>query len=168
MWRFPLTLRVLVLLIWCRRVRKNLGARPLRLPSVAPKRRADDRSVERQVRFADRIIGLMARRGGHFCFYRSVTLAVLLRRQGVPLVVNVGARSVHDPARMKAHSWLTLDGELFYEQPNSLSIYPFAMGYNADRSVRYWIGPEFDDAVLKDEHITRGNAARPAGAPLSR
>lgn len=163
MWRFPLTLRVIVLLLWCWHTRRNLGDRPLRLPPVSPERTSDDRTVERTVRFADRIIGLATSKSGHFCFYRSVTLAVLFRRQGLPLVVNVGGRSLGSPEKMKAHSWLTLEGKPFFEQPNAVELYAFDMGANADGSVRYWIGPDFDDSLLKQDGIARGNASRPGG-----
>lgn len=119
--------------------------------------------TERTVRFADRIIGLLTGKSGHFCFYRSVTLAVLFRSLGIPLVVNVGGRSLGSPERMKAHSWLTLDGKPFFEQPNAVELYTFDMGTNADGSVRYWVGPDFDDSLLQQDGVSRGNASRPCG-----
>lgn len=163
MWRVPLTLRVLALLVWCRHVRRNLGSRPLQLPSVAPDREADDRTIERQVRYIDRIVGLLTARSGHFCFYRSVILATVFRRQGLPLVVNVGGRSLGSQSKMKAHTWLTLEGKPFFEQPNAVELYPIPMGAKADGSVRYWVGPDFDDSILGRDGITRGNASRPDG-----
>ena len=138
----------------------NLGSKPLQLPPVAPERGADARIVERQVRYVDRIVGLLTARSGHFCFYRSVTLATLFRRQGLPLVINVGGRSLGSPEKMKAHSWLTLEGRPFFEQPNAVALYTVDMGANADGSVRYWVGPDFDESILGREGVTRGNASR--------
>lgn len=163
MWRFPLTLRVLALLAWCRHVRMNLGSKPLQLPPIAPVREADDRTIERQVRYVDRIVSLLTARSGHFCFYRSMVLAAIFRRQGLPLVVNVGGRSLGSQNKMKAHAWLTLEGKPFFEQQNAVELYPIPMGDKADGSVRYWVGPDFDDSILGKDGITRGNASRPEG-----
>src|SRR5512145_1153124 len=165
MYSFFLTIQVIFLIgqVWL--VRRNLGKKPLMLPAVAAEGTVDSASISVIVRHVDRLLSALLSKNSHQCFYRSVILAELLRRKGVPLVVNIGGRSLSSPS-MKAHSWLTLDGEPFHEQPNSLSIYPFDMGYNADRSVRYWIGPKFDESVLKNENIVRGSAAKPAGNPI--
>ena len=162
-----LTVRVIYLIgrVWV--IRRNLGRRPLQLPAVHSPRMINAEDIPVVVGRVDRLMNRLLSRDSHHCFYRSVILAVLFRKKGVPLVVNIGGRSLGSSVRMKAHSWLTLNEEPFSEQPNSLTIYPFDMGYNADRSIRYWVGPDFDDAVLKNENVTRGNAARPAGAPLS-
>ena len=156
---FFLSIKVAFLIgqVWL--IRRTLGRKPLKLPAVGPAGTIDAVAISLIVRHVDRMLGLLLSRASHHCFYRSVILAKLLRKNGVPLVVNIGGRSLSSPS-MKAHSWLTLDNEPFHEQPNSLSIYPFDMGCNADRSVRYWIGPEFDESVLKNENITRGSAAR--------
>ncbi|MHB8844963.1 MAG: lasso peptide biosynthesis B2 protein [Nitrospirota bacterium] len=165
MYSFFLTIQVAFLIgqVWL--IRRNLGRKPLVLPAVDAERTIDNASISVIVRRVDRLLSALLHKNSHHCFYRSVILAKLLRRNGVPLVVNIGGRSLSSPS-MKAHSWLTLDDKPFHEQPNSLSIYPFDMGYNADRSIRYWIGPEFDDSVLKNDNITRGSAARPAGTPV--
>ena len=160
MWRLPFTLRVIALLIGCRNVRKNLSEKPLRLPPVVPERTVGDHSIEQQVRFADRIIAILTSRSGHYCFYRSVALATLFRWQGLPLVINVGGRGLGSPEKMKAHSWLTLDGKPFYERPNAIALYTLDMGMNADGSVRYWVGPEFDDSILGKDGLSRGNSSR--------
>lgn len=167
MQSIALTAQVVYLIgrVWF--IRRNLGKRPLMLPGVHSARTIFDEEIPVLVERVDRLLGRLLSKGSHHCFYRSVVLAVLFRKQGVPLVVNIGGRSLSSSSRMKAHSWLTLNGQPFYEHPNSLTIYPFDMGYNADRSIRYWIGPDFDDGVLKNGNVTRGNAARPAGAPLS-
>lgn len=165
MRRIALTVQVLFLIgqVWL--MRRNLGKKPLRLPAVATERTADNTSISVIVRHVDHLLSALLNKNSHHCFYRSVILAKLLRKNGVPLVVNIGGRSLSSPS-MKAHSWLTLDDNPFYEQPNSLSIYPFDMGYNTQRSVRYWIGPEFDDSILNNENIARGSAAKPAGSPI--
>ncbi len=162
-----LTVQVIYLIgrVWY--VRRNLAKRPLKLPAVNSARTIADDAIAGVVRQVDRLLNAVLSKDSHHCFYRSVILAVLFRRKGVPLVMNIGGRSLNSSAKMKAHSWLTLNEAPFYEQPNSLSIYPFDMGLNADRSVRYWIGPEFDDAILKNENIARGNAAKPAAGPIS-
>lgn len=109
--------------------------------------------VERQVRFADSILYPLTRRGGHYCFYRSLTLATLLRKQGIPLLINVGGRNLTSAARMKAHSWLSLDGKPFHERTDQeeMNRYVYPMGTSANGSVRYWFGSTFDDATLSDQ-----------------
>ncbi len=162
MWRLLVISRILAILAWSWHIRRNLGRRPLRLPAVAQDRTIDAAAAGRQVRLADRVINMLTKRTGHYCFYRSVTLAVLFRKQGLPLVVNVGGRALGSATRMKAHSWLTLHGEPFYEPPNAIDIYPLPMGYNTDGSVRYWIGPDLDDSLISGSSVARGSAARPA------
>lgn len=163
MWRFLFIPKVFALLIRSWFVRRRLGKAPLKLPPVAATVPPDDRCIEQQVRLADGIIKRLTEKGGHYCFYRSVTLATLLRKQGIPLVVNMGARSVYARTRMKAHGWLTLNDKPFYEQPNAIDLYPVDMGFNRERSIRYWIGPDFDGEVLNDSRVTRTNTARQAG-----
>jgi hypothetical protein len=160
MWRCIFIPRVFGLLAKTWIARRNLGRKPLTLPPVARSRSIDDNMIERQVRLADAVISRVAAVIGHPCFYRSVILASLLRPQGVPVVVNIGGRSLSSSSKMKAHSWLTLEGSPFYELPNSIDLYTFDMGQNVDKSVRYWIGPDLDESVLLSKNVTRGNTLR--------
>ena len=79
---------------------------------------------------------------------------------GLPVVLNVGGRALWLPKRMKAHCWLSLDGVNIYEKENAFDLYPLDMGYNSDRSIRYWIGEDFNEEVLKEEGVCRNHSAK--------
>ena len=113
------------------------------------------------VRWFDILAGAFMWFNRHLCFYRSIVLASILRKRGIPVVMNVGGRGLGLNEVRKAHCWLTLDNMLFHEKENALELYPLEMGYNQDRSIRYWIGPELQESVLKGSHVTRNRSIKP-------
>ncbi|MCK4911362.1 MAG: lasso peptide biosynthesis protein [Thermodesulfovibrionales bacterium] len=136
------------------------GTKRLKLPEVPSGLSYDEKEIEDTVSRVDSILSLILRSTRHICYYRSYVLAVILREKGLPVVLNVGGRALWSPVRMKAHCWLTLDEERVYEKDNSFDLYPLEMGYNSDRSIRYWIGEDFDEGVLEDEAVRRGHSVR--------
>lgn len=113
------------------------------------------------VQWFDTIASTLTWFNRHLCFYRSFTLASMLRKRGIPAVMNVGGRGLGLNEAKKAHCWLTLDDKLFHEQENALELYPLEMGYNQDRSIRYWIGPELNENALKGCNVARGRSIKP-------
>ncbi len=136
------------------------GTRQLKLPEVPSGLSYDKKEIEDTVRRVDSILSRILRSTRHICYYRSYVLVVILREKGLPVVLNVGGLALWSPERMKAHCWLTLDGESVFEKENSFDFYPLEMGYNSDRSIRYWIGEDFDKAVLADEAFCRRHSIK--------
>ncbi len=84
-----------------------------------------------------------------------------MRKRGLGVVMNVGGRGLSARIAQKAHCWLTLDEQLFHEDDNALQLYPFDMGYNRMKSIRYWIGPALDEALLDQSHISKTRTMQP-------
>ncbi|MBI4870955.1 MAG: lasso peptide biosynthesis B2 protein [Candidatus Riflebacteria bacterium] len=74
------------------------------------------------------------------CYYRAFALAYVLRRRGVPLVLNLGCQNYLEVSgRAQAHCWLTLEGQPFAEDDDPSGRYPIPIGEVAGK-VRYWLG----------------------------
>ena len=61
------------------------------------------------------------------CLRRSLLRYYFLRRAGVPVVVNFGARRLGE--RIGGHAWLTLDGQPYYEAPEHYLNYALMFSY---------------------------------------
>ena len=73
------------------------------------------------------------------CVYRSVALASVLRRRGVPLTLNFGWRKISEKGdKVKAHCWLDLNGKRFAEKGNPNLSYPILLG-RYKKYANYWI-----------------------------
>ncbi len=161
MWRIPFTLNIFWLLIYSLWIRISKAKCGVKLPSVPAQPTISRHRADDMVRWFDTLVSAFMWFNRHLCFYRSVTLATLLRKQGIPLVMNVGGRGLGLGEAKKAHCWLTLDERLFHEKENALELYPLEMGYNRDRSIRYWIGPELKENVLNGSQFTRSRSIKP-------
>ncbi|MBN2144237.1 MAG: lasso peptide biosynthesis B2 protein [Candidatus Aureabacteria bacterium] len=76
------------------------------------------------------------------CFYRSYTLASVLRKRGVPLILNFGCRNwAETEGRVRAHCWLTLNDEPFEEKDNPKLTYSAQWTSSPENGIRYWIKP---------------------------
>ncbi len=53
------------------------------------------------------------------CLRRTLVLFAYCRRAGLPVQIHIGVRL--DDGSVQSHAWLTLDGNLFQEQPAVLS-----------------------------------------------
>ncbi len=160
MWRIPLTLNIFCLLVRCLWLRTSKARSGVKLPLVENQTISRYRA-DKIVHWFDLIAGTLMPHNRHICFYRSFTLANILRKGGIPLVLNVGGRGLGLNEVGKAHCWLTLENELFHEKENALELYPLEMGYNQDRSIRYWIGPELPESALNGDHVTRNRSIKP-------
>ena len=161
MWRIPITFEILRLLIQARNIRASKARNGVNLPAVHGSCQMNVQTVVKIVDWFDGILGLIMRHNKHICFYRSYGLATILRKRGLGVVMNLGGRGLSAKIAQKAHCWLTIDEELFHEQENALQLYPFDMGYNRMKSIRYWIGPELDQASLDQSHISKTRTIQP-------
>ena len=74
--------------------------------------------VSLATRFADAAVGLDYFSPLGICLRRSLVRYVLLRRAGLPVVVQFGAKKTAGRRRYVAgHAWLTLDGAPYAEDP---------------------------------------------------
>lgn len=155
MSRIKLTFYILFLILRAKWIKRGKIKNGLKLPPVGDSSQIDGNSVSHIVHWTDLVIKVVLYRNAYICFYRSFILAQILRKKGIPLVLNVGGRSLNSHERMKAHCWLTLNGQDFYEKPNSMQLYPYEMGYNKDKSIQYWIGPDLDETIFNSNLIVR-------------
>ncbi|MDY6793199.1 MAG: lasso peptide biosynthesis protein [Thermodesulfobacteriota bacterium] len=161
MWRISITIEIIYVLMKAVKTRRSKIEGAISLPPVSTHTKINDKMSNKIVKWFDSILSIILIKMDHLCFYRSYGLATILRKRGVPVVMNIGGRSLSSPENMKAHSWLTLFGQPFQEKPNSIQLYPHNMGFNKDRAVNYWIGPEFDRKVLDNEEIKRKKSIKP-------
>jgi hypothetical protein len=161
MWRIYITVEIISTLIKAVKIRRSGVEGAVSLPPVHIPAKINEKMSNKIVKWFDFILSIVLFKTEHLCFYRSYGLAIILRKRGVPVVMNIGGRSLSSPENMKAHSWLTLFGKPFHEKPNSIQLYPHDMGFNKERAVNYWIGPEFDRKVLDNEEIKRKKSIKP-------
>lgn len=88
---------------------------------------------------SDFLVKLGARRTGRKCFFRSFIMASVLRKWGLPVIMNVGLRGLRGARRTDGHCWLTLDGKPFGETDNPNRDYPVQLDQGIN-GVQYWLG----------------------------
>jgi len=144
--------------LWIRLSKAKSG---INLPAVATPPTTSPQNADDVVHWFDTLASAAMWFNRHLCFYRSFVLASILRKRGLPLVINVGGRGLGLNEVRKAHCWLTLEDQLFHEKENALELYPLEMGYNQNQSIRYWIGPELQESVLNGSRVTRNRSIKP-------
>lgn len=161
MWRIYITVEIIYTLIRAFKIRRSRVEGAVSLPSLAIPAKINEKMSNKIVKWFDFILSIVLLKTEHLCFYRSYGIATILRKRGVPVVMNIGGRSLSSSENMKAHAWLTLFEKPFHEKPNSIKLYPYDMGYNKKRAVNYWIGPEFDRKVLDNDERKRTKSIKP-------
>lgn len=74
------------------------------------------------------------------CVYRSYSLASILRKRGVNLIVNYGYINLTSDKKNRGHCWLTLDGLLFHEPASTSEDFPIMVGEESENGIVYWVG----------------------------
>ncbi|NLZ17785.1 MAG: lasso peptide biosynthesis B2 protein [Desulfobulbaceae bacterium] len=140
-----LALQTLLILLQAMLVRKR-GGTALRLPPVA----TVQASLEEQnklVARVNRLTTLLAGKSRHACFYRSYPLAVLLRKKGVPVQLNIGLMGLGPHQELRGHCWLSAKGKVFNELEAASSLsYPEFLGQGGE-GVLYWVNVDQKGAV---------------------
>lgn len=95
-------------------------------PAPAPQA-LDPRTIREIV---DALTAFGAGRPLGICLRRSLLRYYFLRRAGLPVVVNFGARRLGDA--LGGHAWLTLDGEPYYEPPENYQRYVLMLSFPPD------------------------------------
>ena len=154
MWRFQITFSVLAAVFEAWRIMYNGQISRLRLQPVSALFSLPSDSTDEIVRWIDSVLKLLVCGSKHQCFYRSYTIARVLRKRGVPVVLNIGLRNLNSSMKTRGHCWLTLDGSEFFEHllnPQHVSpvdLYPFIMGTIGDDIV-YWVNGSDDDRLSR-------------------
>lgn len=132
-----LVLKTLQILLQAILVRKR-GGTALFLPPVA----AVQASLQEQNRLisrVNRLTTLFAGKSRHACFYRSYPLAVLLRKKGVAVQLNVGLMGLGPHQELRGHCWLSTNGKVFNElEAASSRSYPDFLGQGGE-GILYWV-----------------------------
>jgi hypothetical protein len=97
------------------------------LSSHAKNRTANQERVKTTVRYADFLIhrNIPVLEGA--CLKRSLLLYHFLRKEGLPVVVNIGVTK--ENGDLIGHSWLTLDGVPFYETRENAGRFNTVLSY---------------------------------------
>ncbi len=127
-------------LVQARRVRHGNADAGVDLPPVRPDMAlssATALSVAKRISVF--VKALLFWKLGQCCFYRCYAVACVLRRRGVPVVLNIGLLEPADRSRVFGHCWLSLNGEPFAERRDPHVLYPVEMG-SRQEGVAHWLG----------------------------
>ncbi len=134
---FFLFCETLTLLLKAVHVRRNGGA-SLRLPPVAEEQIPLE-AREKLIARVNRITSFFSGQNRHACWYRSFPLAVLLRRRGLAVQLNIGLMGFGPGQNERGHCWLSLNGEVLNELDDvSSAAYPDFLGENG-LGVAFWV-----------------------------
>ena len=141
----PLFLATLGLLLKAAFIRRRGGA-SLRLPAVAATVISSG-ELQSLVIQVNRLTCRIAGKSRHACWYRSYPLAVLLRKRGVAVQLNIGLMGLQPRQELRGHCWLTFEGRIFNElEAASSQSYPEFLG-EGGQGVRYWVNVEQAKAI---------------------
>lgn len=110
----------------------------VRLPAVARVRGVSDGEVTYVVACASALTKYGAIRTARKCFFRAFIIAVVLRKWGVPAVLNVGLRNLGAGRKSSGHCWASEGGLPIAEDRDPRSDYPIRLGVDV-RGVLYWV-----------------------------
>jgi len=72
------------------------------------------------------------------CFYRSFALAAVLRKRGIPLLLNFGWRNIDEfNKKVKGHCWVSFNSRVLAEKNDPMLTYPIQIGTYKD-TLQYW------------------------------
>jgi hypothetical protein len=100
----------------------------------APTPQALDPQAIREI--VDALTAFGAGRPLGICLRRSLLRYHFLRRAGLPVVVNFGARRLGDA--LGGHAWLTLNGEPYHEPPENYQRYALMLSFPQDTETAYF------------------------------
>ena len=100
------------------------------------------------VRWVDRVVDLCHLSSRHQCLYRAYSRACVLRRLGVPVVVNMGLHNLGNSAETRGHCWLTLHGQPVEEDVSIRRQYPVQIG-RTKSGVCFWVGEDRNGLSLR-------------------
>lgn len=87
----------------------------------------------------DYLVYYGAIRTGRKCFFRAYILGSVLRKWGLPVVMNVGLYDLVGGCKRHGHCWLTLNGHILAESSTKVVIYKTKLG-SGGNGICYWYG----------------------------
>lgn len=150
MWRIGIIILVLVEVFkaWRYVVKERFSK--VKIISIQADHGLRTSEVELHVNFIDKIVKKIVFRSNHVCFYRSYVLAQVLRRRGLPLVLNIGLGNLNADSPVRGHCWLTLDGQKFFESAETETLYPVFLG-NRSGDIAFWVKPGPDKGMIRQK-----------------
>ena len=119
------------------------------LPSVVEDCYLSKIDIKRIIVFVDALIIILFFWKPGRCFYRSYSIASVLRARGIKIVLNLGClHFMNKKSRAFGHCWLTLNGSFFAEKNDHSMRFPVYFGCN-DKDVQYWFKPCNNDELQK-------------------
>ncbi|MCP4429683.1 MAG: hypothetical protein GY806_01765 [Gammaproteobacteria bacterium] len=88
---------------------------------------------------ADFLVRYGAIRTGRKCFFRAYILGSVLRKWGIPVILNVGLYNLIGDCKRRGHCWLTLNGHIFADSSTKVDIYKTRLG-SGSNGICYWYG----------------------------
>ena len=119
-------------------IKQRRSMRLVKLPPVAQSNKLSDLDVQFVLRCADCFVKYGALRTARKCFFRAFIIASVLRRNGMPVELNVGLKNMGG-GKPKGHCWLSLNGKPFAERTDVKLEYPYEINPGSG-NVRYWMG----------------------------
>ena len=137
--------KTLALIVKAALIRRQGGA-SLRLPRTAGTA-ASPAELLPLVTKVNRLTSLLAGKSRHACWYRSYPLAVLLRKSGVAVQLNIGLMGLQPGQELRGHCWLSHGAEIFNElEAASSQSYPEFLGQGGE-GVLYWVNVDQAKAI---------------------
>jgi hypothetical protein len=109
-------------------------------PAVRRRYRISEENYAKLAEDVDKLVKWLVFWRRQRCFYRSFCLLYILRQCDLRLNLNFGIQAANDHGRTRIHCWLTLEDELFLEEPGTAEDFPVFVGYGGDGQISYWSG----------------------------
>ena len=122
---------------WIIKSKKNMSN--IRIPLTLSAIQLNERDISFVIWCVHLLLKLGVIRTGRKCFFRAYIMASILRKWGVPVMMNVGLSNLRASKKTTGHCWLTLDGQPFEEIHNPNQRFPFKM-ICAANGIHYWVG----------------------------
>ncbi|SLM32116.1 hypothetical protein MTBBW1_60016 [Desulfamplus magnetovallimortis] len=106
-------------------------------PEIKSHKILTDKEIGSILKCADFFTKFFTLHTGRKCFFRSYIMGNLLRKEGIPAVMNIGLFTHQQTRKRRGHCWLTLNDEPFKEKRDPFIMFPVDLGagYNG---IRYW------------------------------
>jgi len=122
---------------WKIKTRRNLSN--VKFSTSGKLKDISNREVEYLIKCTDNLVRFGAIRTGRKCFFRAYILGSVLRKWGIPVIMNVGLFDLAGDCKRHGHCWLTLNDHLFAEPFVKVERYKTKIG-SGDNGICYWYG----------------------------
>lgn len=131
---------VFLLLLKAAYIRNFTQNRRLKLPPINHNDKYHTQEIENIRLWIEKVIKVLMFWKSARCFYRSYTLACLLREKGMIIILNIGLDEfLRSGSPAKAHCWLTYNNQIYNESENVCFRFPNKIG-ECVGGIQYWIG----------------------------